>query len=217
VRLQDLSADPMGEVERIYRELGLPFTDAFRANLGRLLASAPAHVASAKPRLTEAQKRRATPRLAPLAAAFEHGRPAIRAVAPPSAGATRLPRRRVAATAALLASGLCLAGWVGVAITTGDAQNWFVWPTGLALGYATLAVTRSGSTTMGWWAAILTGATFVAASLVNTWSFRFGGSVGVPFLDLVVAAFQDRRTAITLFWLAMGLISAYRVGSGTRP
>ncbi|QPC91064.1 sulfotransferase [Mesorhizobium sp. INR15] len=71
VRLQDLSADPMGEMKRIYRELGLPFSQACEERIPRVAATFGKRVRNRHPDLTEAQKARVA-RLEPLAAAFGH-------------------------------------------------------------------------------------------------------------------------------------------------
>lgn len=71
VRLQDLTADPVGEMKRIYGELGLPFSRGCEERMLQVAATFGRQVRSHHPDLTERQKARVA-RLAPLAAAFGH-------------------------------------------------------------------------------------------------------------------------------------------------
>jgi hypothetical protein len=71
VRLQDLTADPVGEMKRIYGELGLPFFRGCEERMLQVAATFGKQVRDRHPHLTERQKAR-TARLAPLAAAFGH-------------------------------------------------------------------------------------------------------------------------------------------------
>lgn len=71
VRLQDLTADPVGEMKRIYRELGLPFSRGCEERMLQVAATFGEQVRSRHPELTEGQKARVA-RLEPLAAAFGH-------------------------------------------------------------------------------------------------------------------------------------------------
>jgi hypothetical protein len=71
VRLQDLSADPVGEMKRIYGELGLPFSYGCEERMLQVAATFGKQVRNRHPDLTEKQKARVA-RLAPLTAAFGH-------------------------------------------------------------------------------------------------------------------------------------------------
>jgi hypothetical protein len=71
VRLQDLSADPMGEMKRIYRELGLPFSRGCEERMLQVAATFGKQVRNRHPDLTERQKARVA-RLESLAATFGH-------------------------------------------------------------------------------------------------------------------------------------------------
>jgi omega-hydroxy-beta-dihydromenaquinone-9 sulfotransferase len=84
VRLQDLSADPMGEMKRIYRELGLVLSRDCEARALKAAATFGKQVANRHPDLTERQKA-CVARLEPLAAAFGYdasGRAKIDATGP---------------------------------------------------------------------------------------------------------------------------------------
>ena len=81
LRLQDLVADPLGEMERVYGELGLPFSGEFRARLVKHLTAARQRKPLEHPPLTQVQEARAA-RLDPLWSLFGHDRPTIRAFRP---------------------------------------------------------------------------------------------------------------------------------------
>ena len=76
VRLQDLSVDPIGELKRIYRELGLSFSVVYERRLPAILAAQGKRSANKHPELSDAQKARVA-RLEPLVVAFGHDRPTV--------------------------------------------------------------------------------------------------------------------------------------------
>ncbi|TPI19452.1 sulfotransferase [Mesorhizobium sp. B4-1-1] len=69
VRLQDLIADPMGEMKRIYRELDLPFSRGCEERMLQVAATFGKQLRNRHPDLTEGQKARVA-RLEPLASSF---------------------------------------------------------------------------------------------------------------------------------------------------
>lgn len=71
VRLQDLVADPIGEMKRIYRELGLSFSPSSEEGMLQVAATFVKQVRGRHPDLTERQRARVA-RLEPLAAIFGH-------------------------------------------------------------------------------------------------------------------------------------------------
>jgi hypothetical protein len=71
VRLQDLTADPVGEMKRIYREVGLPFSRGCEERMQQVAATFVKQVRNRHPDLTERQRARVA-RLEPLAATFGH-------------------------------------------------------------------------------------------------------------------------------------------------
>jgi hypothetical protein len=73
VRLEDLGADPIGEMKRVYRELDLPFVAEYETRLAAVSAAFGRRAPNRHPELTEAQKARVA-RLEPLAAAFGYDR-----------------------------------------------------------------------------------------------------------------------------------------------
>ena len=83
LRLQDLAADPLGELKRVYGELGLAFSETFRQRLVKHLTRRKQRKPLEHPPLTEAQEARAA-RLDPLGTLFGHDRPTITRVSPSS-------------------------------------------------------------------------------------------------------------------------------------
>ncbi len=74
LRLQDLAADPIAALERVYGTLGLDFSEAFRQRLTRQLAAPKQRKPLDHPPLTAAQAARAA-RLDHLGPLFGHDRP----------------------------------------------------------------------------------------------------------------------------------------------
>ncbi len=74
LRLQDLAADPIGEIERIYSALGLDFTETFRQRLVKHLTARRQRTPLDHPPLSPAQEARAA-RLDRLGPLFGHDRP----------------------------------------------------------------------------------------------------------------------------------------------
>jgi omega-hydroxy-beta-dihydromenaquinone-9 sulfotransferase len=75
LRLQDLAADPLGEIARVYGELGLTLSATFRDRLVKYLAAPIQRTPLNHPPLTQEQQARAA-RLDPLGPLFGHDRPA---------------------------------------------------------------------------------------------------------------------------------------------
>ena len=76
IRLEDLRADPIGELRRVYAELGLPFTEAF-GRRGGVSGRITRLQAQRHPPGDAERVRRLEPQLAPLGKAFHHDEPAI--------------------------------------------------------------------------------------------------------------------------------------------
>ena len=80
VRLQDLIADPMLEMRRIYHELNLPFSSGCEERMAQVVARFGGPAANRHPEMTKKQKALVA-RLAPLATIFGH-EPAPDRIAP---------------------------------------------------------------------------------------------------------------------------------------
>ena len=101
MRMEDLRADPIGELRRVYAELSLPFTEAFGRRLLEYLDTTRDYKPNKHPDWDAEQTRRLKEQLAPLVKQFRHDEPAVPKVAPPrpatwppgAASAARLGRR----------------------------------------------------------------------------------------------------------------------------
>ncbi len=210
VRLQDLAADPIGQLKRIYREIGLPFSQAYERNLAVLLTAPRQRVPNIHPELTEAQRCRAE-RLEPLFTAFGHDRPPIpKAPRPAPPLAARSPLAAAVVTT-LFAIG-CAAAWYVVTLWTGFDNPWLVWPTGVAIGYAAAAASGPrGTAAQGALAAALT-----LIALLAVVAFHEAGA-RAPSDPSLTALVVDRLWLFRrVFYALMGTASAYWIGSG-RP
>ena len=209
IRLQDLAADPVGQVQRLYRELGLPFSTVYRARLVQMLAGPDQRPPNVHPELTAAQKARAA-RLEPLAAAFGHDQGPIARVAPPILA--EQPRDVWAgAVRGIMAAVVCLAIWYVFDRWLGRDTAILAWPTGVAIGYAVLGAETSRSPLMGALAAVLAIAALFA--LMAAYAMTAGYPVDFHLVSLVAT---DIATTDAIFWGAVGAFIAYWIASG-RP
>ncbi len=162
IRYEDLVADPMGTIERIYRELGLELTDEARRRMLIYLASvrdykaanqrderAAKAVASAEgPASSQIPGESA--RIAALVSRFGHDRPAIPKVAPIAVplGGSRTRTRGAAALMIAIAL-LSLPAWLAVCWFASDRHDAIIWPLGSLIGYAGIRIAREGSVRLG--------------------------------------------------------------------
>jgi hypothetical protein len=207
VRLQDLAADPIGEMRRIYRDLGLPFSRVYERRLAEVLNAPRRRTPNVHPPLTEAQRARAA-RLAPLATAFGHDRPAIaRVPAPPSAPAPERPVR--AAGASLLAAVAGILAWYGFYRLVGADVGWVLWPLGVAIGFAARAAggTRTAAVAVLAAALVPLSAVPYAALVLGLWPLD---------ADAILAAAGAAFTLENVFWALVGGTAAWWIASG-RP
>jgi hypothetical protein len=209
VRLQDLAADPIGEVRRIYRELELPFSGVYHQRLLAMLASPNQPPRNVHPELTAAQKARAA-RLEPLFGAFGHERPRIAGVPPPPI--EERPRDTWAGAMRGIAMALaCVAAWYVFDRWLGRNSAVLVWPVGVAIGYAVLGGERSRSAAMGALSAALVVVTLFILMAGNALSA--GYSLDGHLVSMVAG---DILTTDAIFWGAVGGFVAYWIASG-RP
>jgi hypothetical protein len=215
IRLEDLRADPIGELRRVYTELGMPFTEAFGRRAAEYLDVSRDYKPNAHPPGDAERLRRLEAQLAPLAKAFHHDEPAIPKVASlPPAYMAPGPRRVRLITAVLFASLtglLCTAGWLALVLLAGRRLDQLVWPAGIALGLVTLHVARRGSFRLGLWAALLAVLTQLGAALLTTWLLAH--STGAGFADVSWNTVYALGSIHVLFWTFMGAATAYRLAS----
>jgi hypothetical protein len=206
VRLQDLAADPIGELKRVYVTLDLPWSGAYERRLPALLAAQGRRQPIAHPELTPAQRARVA-RIEHLTATFGHDRPPIATVAPP---ATVEKPRNVAAglVRGLMVAAACLAVWQAVDPWLGPLKALPAWPVGIAIGYAVLGGETARSNLMGAAAALLMIGTF----LLHLWL-----GIGQPPSAEAAWRVLDRIvTTDRVIWGPIATTIAFWIGSG-RP
>lgn len=216
VRYQDLLADPVGELKRVYAELDIPWTDDFESRLVRYLHSVKNYRAAHGGEKKVEASGVPDARLAPLIGAFGHDKPVRPKAQLPPIAEPRPPRIGLAAlavTALALALG---AGWVGLAYAAGDRLDTLAWPLGVALGLTAMVVSRLGSAALGWYAAALTLLVTLGVSLPLTRWVNYAHKPWdlIHFNDELVPTTISQLTAgMTIFWTLMGCLSAYRFAS----
>ncbi len=215
IRLEDLRADPIGELRRVYGELGMPFTEAFGRRAAEYLDVSRDYKPNAHPPGDAERMRRLESQLEPMAKAFHHDEPAIAKVATPQPGYMAPGPRRVRLLAAGLTSSitglLCLAAWLALVVLVGRRLDQLVWPAGIAVGLITLRVARRGSPLLGGWAALTAILTQLGAAFLTT--VLLPPSAGVSFTDLAWTTVQALGSIHVLFWTFMGAATAYRLAS----
>ncbi len=204
VRLQDLSNDPIGELKRIYADLGLPWSAEFERRVIDVLNERSSRIPLQHPELTTQQEARVA-QLEDLAKAFGHERPARPKVPVPPA--VREPRNVVLGiAAALVAAALYLWAWPFVDPWLGPFKANLIWPLGIAVGYAALSGGASRSNAMGWAAAAVTLATAIAHLVI--------GYSGADLPAIVGGLVEDIVTTDRLIALPGATVIAWWIGSG---
>lgn len=210
LRFEDLLADPVGEIKRVYRELDLSYTGAFEQRLLDYLSTVQSYAPNVHLEWTEEEERRLAPELAPLVEQFQHGQPSVPKVELPKRPARSRTKPALVAVAAALA---CTLVWLAIANATQNMHGWIVWPTGIAVGYSTLRNARYGSRTLGLWSFFLTLLVLLGVVFSNVRSIYFAAHSHVPLTALWDAALRSLTVEARLFWSFMGLMTAYRLGS----
>lgn len=206
VRLEDLQADPLGEIQRIYRELNLPYTPEFEAGLLEYLDANRAFQPNRHAPPDPEKARALAERLAPLAHAFGHDRPALPTrevpAPPPEVRQRRARQARLSWLAGLGVAALVLLAWLGGVAFLQMRLDRLVLLAGLFIGSAIHAVCPRGSVGRGLWSLALTAGVFVIAAMTTTAWLDPGGST----LDAVL------HWRLWLWWVLGGLL-AYRLPS----
>lgn len=219
VRMQDLRADPLGVLRRVYAELGLPFTEAFGRRVLEYLDATRHYKPNKHPDRDEEQTRRLKEATAPLVRDFGHENPPIPKVTPPRPAymqpAARRLRLALAPLVAAATGALCLAPWVAFAYVCRDQAPKLVWPAGIVIGLAALHFVRRGTFWLGLGAALLTLAAQFAAGLlvVAVLGPPPGVGVGPGWGGLAWAALTEHASIHYLFWTLMGMVTAFRLAA----
>lgn len=250
IRYEDLVADPMGTLRRVYRELGLEWTEAFERRVLAYLTTVrdykPANQRDAKASSAAGGDERERARIEALTRRFGHDRPATARVEPERVdlrGGRAGRWRGVAALAGVWVAILVL--WLVLAWVAGNRYDRLIWPIGMAIGWTVIRVAREGSTRLGLVTAAATLMLYVAHAWPSTFLADYGqrgaafasperptGYLAGPgqaraFWGLSPWVTMDRwewyhinlasRRALfgqsTMFWVAMGVVTAYRFAS----
>ena len=224
MRYEDLVADPMGELERVYGELGISWDDEFQRRALAYLASVREYRAATPGKAGE----RATemkPEVAELARRFGHDRPARAGVELPVGVVAETQARAMTALVAGLGVALtCFVLWVAQAWVLRDRHDWLAWPVGVLIGWSMIKRARVGSALLGWNAAALTFLVFVAIACPATFLMDYAHRTspidyrGLPMRDwewyhILKASRAGFLAWNNLFWGFMGCVTAYRFAS----
>ncbi|MEQ8769497.1 MAG: sulfotransferase [Phycisphaerales bacterium] len=160
IRYQDLIADPVGEMERIYAELGLGWSDTVRDSMVAYLREVAAYRTAdqkasdgARDRMDIGEETERERAVCARLRSLHHAAPAVEAKPlPEHAGPDRAAmRRRLAWVAVPLAAACCFGAWMGIAHWLGNRLDVFVWVWGTLIGTIAIRVARRGSVGLGLW------------------------------------------------------------------
>lgn len=228
VRYQDLIARPIDELRRVYGELGLDWTrDGERRIAGYRREVAGYRTAADRARSSTGGRSDDVPdRLAWMHAAFAHDRPTARSDGPignPStegaavAAAGRsglLPEPVDGAVSAALAAGVCGAAWLGASTVAWDRMDWLVWPAGVVIGSFAVRGLAAGTRTLGVLAAVLTVMVMVLVAFPATaMTGDYRHQSPIPWDHLWTSVRRGLLAKNNLFWVFLGVVSAYRLAS----
>lgn len=224
VRYQDLIADPMGEVERVYAELGMTLSAESRSRMLDYLYSVSAYRVASE-RAPSAQGAPSTrpnpPTVAPEPLAwmherFGHDQPARPTVALPylaSSGANHASTRGYLASGAIAA--LCLILWPALAYLGHNRSDWLIWPMGVLIGLAALRGAGRGNLRLGLWA----GACVLLMLLLGAFPATFAAETRYHHRspDRWHHVWLSTRAGLlatnNLLWIGLGVMSAFRFAS----
>ncbi len=224
VRYQDLVADPLGEIRRVYRDLSLGLTPELEARFAAYLHSVSDYrAASDKPKPAgsenggHASAADATPgQLTWMHAAFGHDKPAApKATLPPAPRAADPITPGAPVFAPIMAAVVVSALWLGLAAAFRDRFDWLIWPAGIAVGLACLRAARGGTWRLGVWAAAITLCTQLCVAYPGTYLScnDYWRRDEVAWRD-VLDSTRDGLLAINNFvWTMLGVGTAYRFAS----
>lgn len=203
VRLQDLQADPVGTIRRLYGELGLDFTPAFEQRLIRYLHANQDFQPNVHKPWTAEQKERICTALEPLVDLGRHDEPVAKAVELPLLEPnTRHHEVRRGLIWGLIAAAWFLVPWFTLTSLVGGHTLGLAWLCGVIVGIAVLrGAANRGSTGLGLYAVALT-------ALVQAAVFGLA-----PVLLPKAIEWMPFYVGYLCFWWILGLVSAYRIGS----
>lgn len=210
IRYEDLVADPMGEARRAYKQLGLAWMPQFEASAGAYLESVRGY---------RAQNDSAT---SAAGQAVDCSAAANPRVPEPSLNSNvRRCRQMQAVLAGVVLAVLMGVLWVGQAYLFNARNDGLIWPAGIVFGYVMIRTARVGSTGLGLAAAALTMLLYTSVAVPATFVsdyFQRPYYRGLPVSEwewyhILKSARVGAFAKNNLFWLFMGLVTAYRFAS----
>jgi hypothetical protein len=226
LRYEDLIADAMGSLRRIYSELGLEWTAGFESRALDYLQSVRDYRAATKPKAVGAAENH-DPELEALGREFGHDRPAIPKRELPARPAAPVRTGRGVGAAVGVAI-VCFSAWLVQAWFLRDRHDWLAWPAGVLIGLTAIRVAKVGSVRLGFVAAGLTVMVFALASVPATFLSDYAHRTSPPhyvgyrplppigrweWYHILKASRAGSLATNNLFWLFMGGVSAYRFAS----
>jgi hypothetical protein len=217
VRFEDLHADPLGELRRVYADLGLEYSLDLERRFVAYLTAVQTH----KPRTTHQATRSELPeKLRFIRQQFGHDQPARAVQSLP-----RLPRKEASSSRATrltfaLAFMPVLLGvvWAMYSAGTQLRQEWLVWPCGVLIGWLTLWAARRGTSRLGFIAACVTACLWFTLTLINTYTVTYDinphPELAISFSDEIVPQTLNQFGKIrSLIWGFLGIWTAHRFAS----
>lgn len=221
LRYQDLIADPLGEIRRIYTQLNLELTPEVEARFAAYLHTVSDYRAASD----KAQSPRTEPdapadplpeQLAWMHTAFGHDKPAAPKTPLPPALRTADPITPGAPIfAPVMVAIVTAAAWLALAAATRDRLDFLIWPAGIFIGLAALRAARGGTWKLGVWAAAVTLCTHLAIAYPATYLSSNDYWLREPIVwSDIWDSTRDGLLAINNFvWTLLGVGTAYRFAS----
>jgi omega-hydroxy-beta-dihydromenaquinone-9 sulfotransferase len=203
VRLQDLQADPLGTLRRVYEQLGFPFTPQLEQRILVYLHANRDYQPNVHASPTASQRDRMVEALRPLVERGGHDGPVPLSIPLPDL----LPAIRCRRWLGGLALGMAAAVFAFVLLCLviaylGIHSLGFAWPAAVIIGIAVLhGSSRQGSAALGTYSLLMTAGTVLAALLLAP-------SFWLAFQEQLPVALP-----LGLFWWSLSLASAYRIAS----
>jgi hypothetical protein len=207
LRMEDLMADPVGQVKRLYAELGLPYTDEFEQRLLEYLDATKSFEPNRHKDKDEEAAKRAAEALGRLRTTFGHDRPAVEKKEPPPPRCL-LPKERQsrllkAGWQAAVAGVVGLAVWLGLTWLVRQRLDGLAWIIGIVVGMMAITTARRGALGLGLWCGGVALATAIAGSAVTTAWLSSGPWTGWRVAEM----------GFVVFWGLLGTLGAFRLGT----
>lgn len=232
MRYQDLIADPIGELHRVYAELGLKMTDETGRRLVRYLDSVRDYrTASDKAAKSETSPSGPTSATTPLPHSlawmherFGHDQPAVpkreprRALAdlgfsPPPEGPPVLTNAKASIRAGIIASVAAFILWLAIAYLTRNRHDAFIWPVGVLVGLCMLRASGRGNARLGLVAGSLTLAVMILVSFPGTFLAEYRDRNPTPWYHVWLSTRRGLLAWNNAAWVGLGVMTAFRFAS----